>query len=164
MDGDTLSWIFLIGGILLIAAEWLIPSGISVILGISGLLVGGIRFLGFLDDPITATLAWVVTSALLAVVTLPVMKKYFGGESSSKFADEDYEAMDQVVDVIEPIDEQSNEGRIRFQGITWQARSLDGDIPAGTQVRIKYRDNTTWIVEPVSKLDSPYTQRLKQSN
>jgi len=164
MDGETLTWIFLIGGILLMATEWLIPSGVAVILGIGGLVVGLTRFLGLLDDPITATLAWVIISALLAVVSLPVMKKYFGGESSSKFADEDYEAMDQIVDVVEPIDEHSNKGRIRFQGSSWQARSLDGDIPTGTQVRIKYRDNTTWIVEPVDKLDSRITQRIKQSN
>lgn len=164
MDGETLTWIFLVGGILLLATEWLIPSGVAAILGFSGLLIGAIRFLGFLDDPVTATLAWVITSTLLAVVTLPVMKKYFGGETDSKIADEDFEAMDQIVDAIEPIDEHSNEGRIRFQGISWQARSLEGDIPEGTQVRIKYRDNTTWIVEPVSKLDSPNTQRIKQSN
>lgn len=164
MDGETLTWIFLIGGILLMATEWLIPSGMAVILGFSGIVIALIRFLGLLGDPITATMAWVIISALLAVVSLPVMKKYFGGESSSKFADEDYEAMDQIVDVVEPIDEHSNEGRIRFQGISWQARSLDGDIPTGTQVRIKYRDNTTWIVESVDKIDSRDTQRIKQSN
>lgn len=164
MDGETLTWIFLIGGILLMATEWLIPSGVAVIFGFSGLLVGAIRFLGLLDDPVTATLAWVITSALLAVVTLPVMKKYFGGESSSKLADEDYEAMGQIVDVVDPINEDSSEGRIRFQGISWQARSLDGDIPSGTQVRIKYRENTTWVVEPVGKLDSPNKERIKQSN
>ncbi len=164
MDGDTLTWIFLIGGIILMALEWVLPSGMAVVLGFSGLLVGIVRFLGFLEDPITATLAWFIASALLAVGTLPLMKKYFGGETSSKFADEDFEAMDQIVDVMEPIDEDTNEGRIRYQGISWQARSLDGNIPAGTQVRIKYRDNTTWIVEPVGKLDPPDTQRIKQSN
>ncbi len=164
MDGETLTWIFLIGGIILMALEWVIPSGMAVILGFSGLLVGIIRFLGFLDDPITATLAWFLTSAVLTVATLPFLKKYFGGESSFKVADEDFEAMDQIVDVLEPIDDITNDGRIRFQGISWQARSMEGEIPAGTQVRIVYRDNTTWIVEPVGKLDEPETQRLKQKN
>ncbi|MBO6524640.1 MAG: NfeD family protein [Balneolaceae bacterium] len=164
MDGETLTWIFLIGGIVLMALEWVIPSGMSVILGFSGLLVGLIRFLGFLDDPITATLAWFIISSVLTIATLPFLKKYFGGESSFKVADEDFEAMDQIVDVVEPIDDLTSEGRIRFQGISWQARSMEGEIPAGTQVRIVYRDNTTWIVEPVGKLDEPDTQRLKQKN
>jgi membrane protein implicated in regulation of membrane protease activity len=51
--------------------------------------------------------------------------------------------MDQVVEVIEPVTDLNNSGRIRFQGISWQARSVEGEIPAGSQVRIKYRDNTT---------------------
>jgi membrane protein implicated in regulation of membrane protease activity len=164
MDGDTLTWIFIIGGIILMALEAVIPSGMSLILGTSGLLIGIIRFIGFLDDPVTATLAWVGLSMILTIVTLPVLKKYFGGESSKKVADEDYEAMDQIVDVVEPINEDTNEGRIRFQGISWQARSLEGEIPAGTQVRIKYRDNTTWIVEPVERLEPPSAQRLRESN
>lgn len=164
MDGETLTWIFLIGGIILLALEWVLPSGMAAILGFSGLLVGIIRFLGFLDDPVTATLAWVITSAVLTVVTLPFLKKYFGGESTFKVADEDFEAMDQIVDVVEHIDDVTNDGRIRFQGISWQARSMEGDIPVGTQVRIVYRDNTTWVVEPVGTLDEPETQRLKQKN
>lgn len=162
MDGETLTWIFIIGGIILMALEAVIPSGMSLILGASGLIIGVIRFFGLLDDPMTATLAWFAVSAVLTIVTLPVLKKYFGGESSVKVADEDFEAMDQIVNVVEPINDENNEGRIRYQGISWQARSLEGDIPAGTQVRIKYRDNTTWIVEPVDRIDSPTTQRLKE--
>lgn len=132
--------------------EWVLPSGMAVILGFSGLIIGLLRMIGILSDPVTATLAWIITSSVLTVATLPLLKRYFGGESDVKIADEDFEAMDQVVNVVEPINDQNNEGRIRYQGISWQARSLDGDIPAGTEVRIKYRDNTTWIVEPVDYL------------
>ena len=164
MDGSTLTWIFLFGGILLIALETMVPSGIAAILGVSGVLISLIRMLGFFDDPITATLAWFIVSAVIGVGTLPILKKYFGGESSTKVADEDFEAMDQIVEVIDPIDEESNEGRIRYQGISWQARSLDGPIPAGSQVRIRYRENTTWIVEPVNKVESSNSQQLKQTN
>ena len=71
--------------------------------------------------------------------------------------------MEQVAEVIEPINDMDNEGRIKFQGISWQARSLEGEIPTGTQVRIKYRDNTTWIVEPVDIIESKKNQ-LKDSN
>ena len=37
---------------------------------------------------------------------------------------------------------------VEFDITSWQARTLEEDN-AGTLVRIKYRDNTTWIVEPV---------------
>ena len=164
MDGDTLTWIFLIGGILLMILESVAPSGIAIVLGFSGILVGVLRFFGLLDDPVTATLAWFIASTVLTIGALPVFKKYFGGESSKKIADEDFEAMDQVVDVVEEINDENNEGRIRYQGISWQARTLEGTVPAGSQVRIKYRDNTTWVVEPVEKLDEPQNLNLKESN
>ena len=163
MDGELLTWIFLIGGIILMILETVLPSGMALILGFSGLLVGILRFMGLLADPTTATLAWFLTSVVLTVGALPFIKKYFGGETSYKVADEDYEAMDQIVDVVEDINDINNEGRIRYQGISWQARTIDGEIPAGSQVRIKYRDNTTWIVEPVNQIDkSTDKNRLKE--
>ncbi|NBC66266.1 MAG: NfeD family protein [Bacteroidetes bacterium] len=163
MDGELITWIFLIGGIVLMLLEALIPGGVTFILGFSGLAVGVFRYLGFLEDPFTATFTWLFSSMALTILIRPFIKKYFPGETSFKFADEDYEAMDQVVDVVEPINEFDSSGRIRYQGISWQARSMEGKIPIGTKVRIKYRENTTWIVEPVDRLDPQKTQ-LKDKN
>lgn len=163
MDSEILTWIFLIGGVLLMILEAVLPGGIAFLLGITGIGVGVLRYFGFLEDPLTATFIWLFTSTLLTIAIRPFINKYFKGESSYKLADEDYEAMDQIVEVIDPINDLDNEGRIRFQGISWQARSLEGKIPAGVQVRIKYRDNTTWIVEPVDAIESS-TNQLKDSN
>lgn len=163
MDGEIITWVFVIGGIVLMLLEALIPGGVTFLLGLSGLTVGVLRYFGFLEDPFTATFAWLLSSMALTILIRPFIKKYFPGETFSKFADEDYEAMDQVVDVVEPVNELDNTGRIRFQGISWQARSMEGDIPAGTKVRIKYRENTTWIVEPVDALD-PQKNQLKEKN
>ncbi len=162
MDSELLTWIFLIGGVTLVVLETVIPSGTAITLGISGIIVGLLRLLGLFGNPMTATMAWLFISIGLVLVLRPLVKKYFGGETSFKFADEDYEAMDQVVDVLEPINDTDNSGRIRFQGISWQARTIEGTIPAGTQVKIKYRDNTTWIVEPVDRIDSSNSQKLKE--
>ena len=84
----------------------------------------------------------------------------FGGEAEFKVPDEDLEAMDQLVEVVEPINELDNTGRIRFQGISWQARSVGGPIEKGAIARIRYRDNTTWVVE----YDSSGPAKLKESN
>lgn len=162
MDSELLTWIFLIGGVTLVVLETVIPSGTAITLGVSGIIVGLLRLLGLFSNPMTATMAWLFISIGLVLVLRPLVKKYFGGETSFKFADEDYEAMDQVVDVLEPINDTDNSGRIRFQGISWQARTIEGTIPAGTQVKIKYRDNTTWIVEPVDRIDSSNSQKLKE--
>lgn len=144
--------------------EFLVPSGMALILGASGLIVGIARFFGLLEDPVTATMTWVFTSAAISILAMPFIRKYLKAETSFKLADEDYEAMDQIVDVVEPIDEHSNEGRIRFQGISWQARTLEGEVPAGKKVKIKYRDNTTWIVEPVDQIQEPSSNKLREKN
>lgn len=164
MDGDILTWVFLAGGILLMISEALIPGGVALLLGISGLAVGLLRFFGLLEDPTSAVFTWLITSTALTVLIRPFIKKYFQGETSFKYADEDYEAMDQIVEVIDPINDTNNNGRIRYQGISWQARSIEGEIPAGVQVRIKYRDNTTWIVESVDFLDSNKSQLKEKTN
>jgi membrane protein implicated in regulation of membrane protease activity len=163
MDGELITWIFLVGGILLMLLEALIPGGVTFVLGVSGLGVGILRYLGFLEDPFTATFTWLLSSMALTILIRPFIKKYFPGETFFKLADEDYEAMDQIVEAVEPINEFDNTGRIRFQGISWQARSMEGKIPAGTKVRIKYRENTTWIVESVESID-PLENKLKDKN
>ncbi len=162
MDSELLTWIFLIGGVALMILETAIPSGTAFTLGLGGVIVGLLRFLGIFEEPMSATMAWLFISVGLIIIIRPLIKKYFGGETSFKYADEDYEAMDKVVDVLEPINDEDNSGRIRFQGISWQARTMDGTVPAGTQVRIKYRDNTTWIVEPVDIIEQSISNKLKE--
>jgi len=163
MDSEILTWIFIIGGVLLVLLEALLPGGIAFLLGVNGLAVGMLRYFGFLQDPVTATVVWLLSSTVMTIAIRPLINKYFKGESSYKLADEDYEAMDQVVEVTEPVSDLNNKGRIRFQGISWQARSLEGNIPAGKKVRIKYRENTTWIVEPLDVIDPP-NNKHKESN
>ncbi len=143
--------------------ETLLPGGVAFFLGISGLGVGVLRYLGFLSDPFAAIFVWLFSSVALTIAIRPFIRKYFKGETSYKFADEDYEAIDQIVDVVENICDDNNEGRIRFQGISWQARSIEGEIPAGTKARITYPDNTTWIVEPADE-SAVINQKIKNKN
>lgn len=133
--------------------ETLLPGGVAFFLGISGLGVGILRYFGFLLDPGAAILTWLMGSIGLVLLLRPFMMKHWGGESFFKLADEDYEAMGEIVEVIEPVNEEDNSGRIRYQGISWQARTLEGELPAGRRARIKYRDNVTWIVEPLDEIE-----------
>lgn len=153
MDSELLTWIFFGGGLFLMLLETFIPGGVSFFLGLSGLMVGVLRYFGLLLDPGLSVGVWLFCSVALAVAFRPLLKKYWGGQSTFKLADEDYEAMDQIVEVTEPVNALDNSGRIRFQGISWQARSAEGELPEGTKARIKYRDNLTWIVEPADELE-----------
>lgn len=149
----TITTVFFIGGLALIVLEALLPGGVSFFLGVSGLIVGGLRWLGIISDPVTSVGLWLFTSIALLIAIRPFFMKYFGGESSYKLADEDVEAIDQIVEVIEPVNASDNSGRIRFQGISWKAQTLEGKLDTGSKAKIKYRDNVTWIVEPVDELE-----------
>lgn len=153
MDGETLTWIFLGGGAALMVLEALLPGGVSFFLGLSGVLVAAFRYLGLLEDPYNAVIAWLFISIGLTLLIRPLLMKYWGGDSFYKLADEDLEAMDQIVEVVETVNSQNDTGRIRFQGISWQARTMEGELKPGTRARIRFRDNVTWIVEPVDELN-----------
>ena len=128
--------------------ETVLPGGVAFFLGLSGVLVAALRFLGFLGDPVTAVTVWLLGSLGLVVAIRPIFMKYFEGDSSFTSADEDLNSMDEVVQVEEPVNEYDSSGRIRYQGASWNARTLEGTIPKGAKAVIKYRDNVTWIVEP----------------
>lgn len=143
--------------------EFVVPSGVALFLGFSGLTIGLLRFFGILTDPTLSISAWLILSVGLTIAIRPFIKKYLKPESFFKYADEDFEAMDQIVEVIKPITDKDNSGRIRFDGVSWQARSLEGDIKKGQKARIRFRENTTWIVESMGVIDPPKDQ-LKQPN
>jgi inner membrane protein len=149
MDAEILTWIFLAGGIILMLLEFILPGGVAFFLGISGLSIGVLRLFGLLIDPVWAVTAWLLTSIGLTIAIRPFIKKYFKSETYTKIADEDFEAMDQLATVVKELNEDDNSGRIRFDGATWNARSMKGRIQAGRQVAIRYRENTTWVVEAI---------------
>lgn len=163
MDGETLTWLFLIGGLLLMLAELVLPGGVAFFLGVSGLSVGVLRLLGLLSDPVAATAAWLLISIGLTIAIRPLIKKYFKSETTYKIPDEDYEAMDQVAIVTEELSDSNNNGRIRFGGASWQARSVEGTVKPGKEVVIRYRENTTWVVEPILGFD-PANLKQKEKN
>ncbi len=141
--------------------ELALPGGVAFFLGISGLGIGVLRLFGLLGDPVWAITAWLLTSIGLTIAIRPFIKKYFKSETFTKIADEDFEAMDQLAMVVTDLNEEDNSGRIRFNGATWNARSMKGRIQAGREVTIRYRENTTWVVEATDSYE-PMNQSTKQ--
>ena len=76
--------------------------------------------------------------------------------------DEEEEEDEELEESSEDVSEEES-GKIRFNGTTWRARSLQGTIRAGEQVRIKYRENITWIVEAIG-VQEPSKEQLKNLN
>lgn len=160
MDADILTWIFLGGGLLLMLLEFATPGGVALFLGFSGLVVGLLRFFDILTSTGGSVAAWLILSVGLTIAIRPFVRKYLKPESSFKYADEDYEAMDQVAEVIEEVNDYDNSGKIRFDGTTWRAKSLEGSIRPGEKVRIRFRENITWIVE-AEGIQEPTKQKIR---
>jgi inner membrane protein len=148
VTGDWITWFWLGIGVLLIASELLHLSFTTLFLGVAALIVALLTGVGLVEGLIFSIVVFAVTSLGLVIPLRPLVRKYLPGESQHDPSDEDRNAYGMVVPVIETVHEGDNSGRIRFQGTTWPATSLAGEIPAGTQARLVTRDKLAWIVEP----------------
>ena len=166
MDPSLITWIFFVGGMLLMLLETILPGGVAFFLGAGGLVIAALRAIGLLVDPVTAVLVWVFLSTALTIALRPIAMRYFGGDISMKMTDEDAEAMGQTVKVIEAAGEEMP-GRIRFRGAEWDARTTEGRLPKGATARILYRDNLTWIIEPIDyaqlEHDADESERIRDT-
>ena len=152
LDPTLLTWTFVVGGALLMLIEAVVPGGIAFFLGIGGVVVGGLRALGLLVDPLSSVVTWVFLSTGLTIALRPLMLRFVQGDVSLAMTDEDAEAMGETVTVVEAVGPESP-GRIRFRGATWDARTLEGRLPDGAEAQLLYRDNLTWVVEPADHAD-----------
>lgn len=152
LDPTLLTWAFVVGGALLMLIEAVVPGGIAFFLGIGGVVVGGLRAVGLLVDPLSSVVTWVFLSAGLTIALRPLMLRFVQGDVSLAMTDEDAEAMGETVTVLEPVGPESP-GRIRFRGASWEARTLQGRLPKGADAQLLYRDNLTWVVEPADHAD-----------
>lgn len=120
-----------------------------IFLGLGALLVGAARWLGLLEGWIESFSAWFILSTVLTLALRGVVSRWSQGEKSFQSTDEDEDAFGTVVTVANQITDGELSGRIRFRGTTWPARSVQGALEPGEQVRIVDRDNVSWIVEKV---------------
>src|SRR5699024_11775139 len=131
MDGELITTIFLVGGIVLMIIETLVPGGVSFFLGLSGIIVSALRWFGILESPMGSVITWLFTSVALILAIRPLLMKYWGGDSSYKLADEDVGALARFVGVMEGVTWQDAPGGFGFRGIPGRAQTRQGRIGAG---------------------------------
>ncbi len=121
-----------------------------IFLGTAGMAVAGLRALGIIESIPVSFGAWFALSLASIVGLRGLVQRFSSSEKLFQPTDEDIDAYGSVVEIAAAIDEISGEGRIRFRGTTWAARSVRGLLPVGTPCRIVHRDNLVWVVEPLS--------------
>ena len=151
MDAWTIA--FIIAGVLLVASEVVAPALVSVFFGVAALIVAGLRALGVLESLPLSLLVFGLTSLALVIPGRFLIQRLLPGRSESHKdtldLDDDKDAMGEVVEIVEDVAEDNDAGRIRFQGTTWQARSVHGTLKAGAHAQLVYREGLIWVVEPV---------------
>ena len=145
----TLWW--LIGGAVLILAEIVVPGAVLAFLGIGAIIVGGLVFFGVIEHLIPAFTSWFIISLALILLLRGMAQRWSGGDEDWHSTDEDADAMDKIVEIVETI-RPGETGRILHHGTTWPATCLDHTIEAGERARLLFRDNVAWVVEPLDNL------------
>jgi membrane protein implicated in regulation of membrane protease activity len=153
---DLVTIAFLVAGLLLIASEVAYTSLVQVFLGVAALLVAGLRAAGILDSVAASFLMWGLISLGLALPLRPLVRR-FVKPNTSVFdpSHEDEDVVGAVVEVVEAVDDSTQNGRVKVHGTTWAAQSLDGVIPAGTKAKLVAKKKLVWFVEPLGVLDEP---------
>lgn len=154
MSGDILTLILLVGGLLLVGSEFVMPAMVSLFFGLGALLTAGLRFIGLIDSLPASLLTFAVSSLVMVFGLRRYALKIFPPEVRKADIDEARQDFGQIVEVLDDVHEDKPVGRIRYQGTTWQATSTDGVIKKGQQARIVVRDNLVWVVEPVPSEES----------
>jgi membrane protein implicated in regulation of membrane protease activity len=151
---DPLTALFLVGGLVLIASEFKLPGAVAGFFGAGAVFTAALRGLGLVDALSTSLLVWGVLSTALFIPLRPLAKRFVGRADvrrDTTDVDDDRDAMGEVVVVVEDIVDDNDQGRIRFQGTTWQARSTSGHFKQGDKVQLVYRQGSIWVVEAVNE-------------
>jgi membrane protein implicated in regulation of membrane protease activity len=154
---DAWTWAWFAGGAILMALELALPGMVAVFLGLAAVVVGLGRWIGLWSSAMGSLTAWFILSIAFLVLLRSLVARWFPSEATQSPTDEDVAAYGQIVEVLTEVNAAQPQGRIRFQGSTWPAISLQGVIPAGQRVRLLARDNLAWVVEPAEDdlLDAP---------
>ena len=150
---DTITWLWLIAGLLLIATELFIPGLVVCFLGAAAILVAAFRWLGLVSGLMESFTVWFVTSIVLLIGLRHFLMRWIPSESTYTVADEDVDAVGSIVEVVQTVSE-STQGRIRYAGTTWPAATLHGTLLPGQKARLLYRDNLVWVIESHQELPS----------
>jgi len=143
---ELVTWVLGGIGLLLLIFEVILPGGVSFSVGMSTLVLAFLFETDTVRQPVSLLITWAMLSLIFTAIGVTVARTLFGGSRDKTSFDEDTDAIGKIVAVRDTITPEG--GRIFFLGSTWDARTEQGDIPAGADARICGRDNITWVVEP----------------
>ncbi len=142
--------------LILCLAELILPGQVALGVGLSGLLVTALMWVGL-------TTSWRAAALISLVLSIPVVlilrlfcAWLMPGDTAVQSTDEDGALEGQVVRVVETI-EPGHDGRVAFGDSTWPAMSNKDRLEAGQFARLHMRVGLVWVVVLVDCDDLPTT-------
>lgn len=141
---DYSYWI--IFGLILIIAEFMISGLVTVFLGVAALLVGALVFFGMLGNPAWELALFAVFSLLLLAVARRYLKRWMlGKETRAHDSGDSAGLIGHRATAAGPF--QDGVGTVMFRGARWQAQSRH-PLDDGQMVRIVAHQGLWLTVEP----------------
>lgn len=139
---------WVIAGILLVIAEFMVSGLVVIFFGLAALLVGGLKFIGVLDDTVWELTIFSIASVLLLVLVRRFFKdKLLGNADVASQIDEDSAGLiGQRAVVAKSF--ANGVGEVILRGARWQAQG-DEDFPEGMHVKVVKHDGLWLTVTPL---------------
>lgn len=141
---------WLIGGGVLILLEFFIPGLVVIFLGAGALITAGMLHTRYISDAYLAIVFFTVSSIFLLMTLRRLVLRFYPAVSEKSETDEDVLLAGQRAETMTKISALDFEGRVKYSGTSWPAKSAEGDIPAGQQVEIIGRQNINLLVRRLS--------------
>ena len=153
LDGIDAGWLWMIGGVLLLIAEIVVPGVFLIWIGIAAIVTG--LFAQLFAIGVAGQFGLFALYAVIAVLVGRRVYGVAGTESSDPHLnDRAARLIGKRVLVVKAVDE--DEGRVRVGDSEWSARG--GPAAPGTRVRITGVEGNCLIVEPERMLSTPGEQ------
>ncbi len=150
LEGLDPGWLWMIGGVLLLIAEIIVPGVFLIWIGIAALVTG--MFAILFGVGLAGELGLFALYSLIAVMAGRRFYAVTGGEGSNPtLNDRAAQLIGRRVLVVSAVDE--DEGRVRVGDSEWSARG--GPAKPGERVRITGVEGNCLIVEAERQLSAP---------
>lgn len=144
---------WIIAGLLLVIAEFMVSGLVVIFFGVAALVVGSAKYLGLIND-----LTWELTLfAVISVLLLVFVRRYLreqimGRETDAEGPEDNAGLIGQRATVDAPFSK--GFGSVSYRGARWQAQSSHS-LESGDTVRITAHDGLLLTVEPWHSPSTP---------
>lgn len=135
-------------GVLLMIAEFFLPGAVTIFFGLGALLTGAATYYGLTESLYSQFFFWVFSSIVLTLLLRQQVVSWFPSIEKRERPLEEEIMIGKMVEALTDISADSDAGRVRYLGSSWQARSAGAPIPRGARTRIVGRENLLLLVEP----------------